>query len=123
MPARTAEPGRRTHDSAGVATVWAIAWIFALVMLGGIGLALGFAVSRQHQLDAAADLTALSAAARLQDGRDFCAAAAEVARANHVELVDCHRRSQDVVIAVRARIALPFGLGGWVSAQARAGPS
>lgn len=123
MTYRADERRRRFHDSAGVATVWATAWMLVLVLLGGVGLVLGFAVARQHQVDAAADLAALSAAARLQRDGDACSSAAKVARANGVDLVGCRRNNEDVVIAVRARIALPFGLGGWVSAQARAGPS
>ena len=113
----------RPRDSAGVATVWAVGWMLVLVMVGGVGLVLGFAASRQHQVDAAADLAALSAAASLQRGADPCSAAARVATANHVVLHSCRVAQEDVVIAVRARVMLPFGPHRWVSAQARAGPS
>jgi secretion/DNA translocation related TadE-like protein len=113
----------RARDSAGVATVWAVAWMLVLVLIGGVGLVLGFAAARQHQVDAAADLVALSAAASLQRGADPCSTAARVAAGNHVVLKRCQVTQADVVIAIRARVALPFGLHPWVSAQARAGPA
>ncbi len=119
-PTSTERP--RVRDSGGVATVWAVGWMLVLVLIGGIGLVLGFAASRQHQVDAAADLVAVSAAATLQHGADACAAASRVAAANHVALHGCRVTGEDVVIAVRARVAFPFGLHSWVSAQARAGP-
>lgn len=119
----TRSPDRhRTRDSAGVATVWAVGWMLVLVLIGGLGLVLSFAAARQHQVDAAADLVALSAAASLQRGVDPCSSAARVASANHVVLHGCRVTQGDVVIAVRAQVALPFGLHPWISARARAGP-
>jgi secretion/DNA translocation related TadE-like protein len=97
--------------------------MLVLVLLGGLGLVLGFAVSRQHQVDAAADLVALSAAASLQRGSDACATAARVASANHVVLHQCRVAHEDVAVSVRAQVALPFGVHPWIAARARAGPS
>jgi secretion/DNA translocation related TadE-like protein len=102
--------------------VWAVAWVLVLVMVAGVGLVLGFAAARQHQVEAAADLVALSAAASLQRGLDPCSHAARVANANHVVLHRCRVSYDDVVIAVRAHLLLPFGLHPWISAHARAGP-
>jgi secretion/DNA translocation related TadE-like protein len=113
----------RLRDSAGVATVWATAWMLVLVLVGGVGLVLGFAASRQHQVDAAADLVALSAAAGLHRGTDPCSVAARVASANRVTLHHCRVRREDVVVDVRAKVMLPFGVHPWISARARAGPS
>jgi secretion/DNA translocation related TadE-like protein len=113
---------RRIRNSAGVATVWAVGWMLVLVLVGGVGLVLGFAAARQHQVDAAADLIALSAASSLQRDADPCATAARVATANRVVLQRCRVIEEDVAVAVRARVEFPFGLHGWVSGRARAGP-
>jgi secretion/DNA translocation related TadE-like protein len=113
---------RRIRDSAGVATVWAVGWMLVLVLVGGVGLVLGFAAARQHQVDAAADLVALSAASSLQRDAHPCVTAARVATANRVVLQRCQVIEEDVVVAVRAPVEFPFDLHGWVSGQARAGP-
>ena len=112
----------RGCDESGIATVWATAWMLVFVLVGGVGLVLSVAEARQHQVDAAADLAALSAAARLQRPGEPCQAAADVATANHVVLVGCRVAAGDVVVSVRARVVLPFGLHPWVSSWARAGP-
>jgi secretion/DNA translocation related TadE-like protein len=121
MARQRGEVGRR-KGSAGVATVLAVGWMVVLLMVGGVGLVLGYAASRQHHVDAAADLVALSAAAGLQRGADPCAVAGSVARANRVVLHGCRVARQDVIVSVRAQVRLPFGLHPWISAQARAGP-
>ncbi|MEJ7628890.1 MAG: Rv3654c family TadE-like protein [Nocardioidaceae bacterium] len=112
----------RRHEESGLATVWATAWILALLLVAEVGLVLGFAQARQHQVDSAADLVSLSAATRLQHGGNPCQSAARAAAANHVALTICRATRGDVVVGVRARLDLPFGLHPWVSASSRAGP-
>lgn len=121
MP-RAARKARRRGES-GAATIWAAAWLMALASIGEVGLVLGFAESRQHQVDAAADLTSLSAASRMQRGGDPCEAALRVAAANEVVLTGCRVHDGDVIVAVRADVDLPFGLHPWVTASSRAGPA
>lgn len=110
------------HDQAGTATVWATAWILVFALVAGVGGVLGVAASRQHHVDGAADLTALSAAQVLQRGGDACSTAREVAVANQVVLSSCRTVRDDVLVVVRERLALPFGWHPWLSGRARAGP-
>ena len=108
---------------AGIATVWAIAWMFVCLTVGWLGMVVALVVACQHHVDAAADLTSISAAARLQNGGDACRTAAAMAQVNDVSLTACRVAGEDVIVTVRDRIDLPFGLRPWVSGQARAGPS
>jgi secretion/DNA translocation related TadE-like protein len=114
---------RHGRCQSGIVTIWAIAWMFVCLTVGWIGMAVALAEADQHHVDAAADLTSLSAAARLQNGGDACRTAASVAQANGVALNACRVEGEDVIVTVRDRIDLPFGLHPWVSGQARAGPS
>lgn len=121
MSTRAGDAGGRTER--GIATVWAVAWMFVCLTVGGIGALLAGAEVSQHHVDGAADLAALSAAARLQRGGDPCPTAAAVSAANQVTLVRCRVDGEDVLVTVRARLDLPFGLHPWVSGEARAGPA
>lgn len=122
MAPRPADAPPVRGDAAGIATVWAIAWILVLALIAGVGGVLGIAASRQHHVDSAADLAALSAAQILQRGGDACSTAREVAVANQVVLTSCRTERDDVVVVVRERLELPFGWHPWISGHARAGP-
>lgn len=113
---------RRRVASAGFATVWAVIWTTVLVLVGWVCLLVAGLVARQHQLDGAADLVALSAASRVQRGGDGCEAAAQIAAANHVSLVTCQVEGVDVVVEVGVNVDLPFGITGRLAGNARAGP-
>jgi secretion/DNA translocation related TadE-like protein len=113
--------GRRRTDE-GLATVWAVAWIFVCLMIGWLGQLVAIVVSAQHHLDGAADLSSLSGAAQLERGRDGCAAAEGIARANLATTSRCLVDGQDVVVTVGAVVPLPFGLHGRLTSTARAGP-
>lgn len=83
---------------------------------------LGAAVVARHRAQAAADLAALSAAARLAAGPETaCAQATAVARQMQVSVTGCSVDDLDVVVTVDARLAI----GQWRSARAaaRAGPA
>jgi secretion/DNA translocation related TadE-like protein len=99
-----------------------MAWMGVLASVAGLGGLLGVAVSRQHAVDGAADLVALSAAASAQRGEPGCEVARHVASANGVALAACRLVGADVVVAVREELALPFGLRVQVVGRARAGP-
>lgn len=92
-----------------------------VVALAGSGLT--FAVARQHQLSAAADLASLSAAKRLQQGGDACATARRTVRENDARIQSCQVRGQDVVVSVTDVLHLPFDLQARLVAEARAGPA
>lgn len=75
---------------------------------------LGSAVIARHRAQAAADLSALAAAAMLPGGADTaCGKASAIARAMSVGVVDCAVEGLDVVVTVRS---------GPARAAARAGP-
>lgn len=119
------QPGvrRRTSSQAGIAVVWALAWMYVCLTLSGVALVLSYAEARQHQVDGSADLAAIAAAAALQRGDDACRAASATAGANHVTLSSCRVEGLDVVVGVQARVNLPFGLHPWAHADSRAGPA
>lgn len=106
----------------GIATIWAVAWIFVTATFGWVGLLAATLTAAQHHVDGAADLVSLSAAARLQHGGDACAAAGQIARDNAVVLSSCQVEGDDVVVEVSDQIRLPLGLQGRLSSMARAGP-
>jgi secretion/DNA translocation related TadE-like protein len=79
------------------------------------GFHIGSAVVARHRAQAAADLAALAAAARVPDGVDAaCARATGIAQAMNVAVADCTVDDLDVVITIRA---------GKAQAAARAGPA
>lgn len=88
------------------------------------GVYVGSAVIARHRAQAAADLAALAAAARLAEGADAaCAQASVVAQAMRTAVTQCVVEDLDVVITVDAAVALGrFGVGP-ARAAARAGPS
>jgi secretion/DNA translocation related TadE-like protein len=82
---------------------------------------LGAAVVARHRAQAAADLGALAAAARLAGGPEAaCAQATVVAEQMRTRAADCVVDDLDIVVTVEARLVV----GGWGSARAaaRAGP-
>jgi secretion/DNA translocation related TadE-like protein len=79
------------------------------------GLYVGTAVIARHRAQAAADLAALAAAARLPAGAGAaCGQASLIANAMAVRVADCAVDDLDVVVTVTA---------GRARAAARAGPS
>jgi secretion/DNA translocation related TadE-like protein len=79
------------------------------------GFHIGSAVVARHRAQAAADLAALAAAARVPEGAAAaCDKASVIAQAMSVAVVDCAVDALDVVITVRA---------GKAHAAARAGPA
>jgi secretion/DNA translocation related TadE-like protein len=107
----------------GSATVLAVVWMALLFTVVWIGLLAAAATARQHDLDGAADLVALSAAASLQSGGDPCVRAAAVAEANDVRLTECALiDADDVRVTLVTELRLPMGIDQTMRAQARAGP-
>ncbi|ANR94004.1 helicase [Mycobacterium avium subsp. hominissuis] len=97
------------------------AWM-VVVLLSATGAAvyLGAAVVARHRAQAAADLAALAAAARLPSGADAaCARAAAVAHSMRVDDIGCVADGLDVVVTARVAV----GAVGTAVAAARAGPA
>jgi secretion/DNA translocation related TadE-like protein len=93
--------------------------VAVLLFVTGAGLYLGSVVVARHRAQAAADLAALAAAARLPAGvAAACTRAAAVARRMNVDDAGCRVDGLDVVITVRVAVAV----AGAAQATARAGP-
>ena len=112
-----------TRSERGSATLFAVAVIGVLVL---VGAALGVVTAMVHAhrvAQSAADLAALAGAEARARGRDPCAAAAGVADANRARLDGCDVVGFDV--RVQVTVAGPRWLGQThdLSAQARAGPA
>jgi secretion/DNA translocation related TadE-like protein len=93
-----------------------------IAITGGL-TQVGSAVVARHRAQAAADLAALAAAARIASGaQSACAQATLVARAMDTTMTDCATDGLEVVVHVETGV----GLGGWrfgpAHAAARGGP-
>ncbi|WP_433577646.1 Rv3654c family TadE-like protein [Nocardia brasiliensis] len=114
---------RLRHGDQGAATVFsclALAGLIAVTLLIG---QVGVAVVTRHRAQAAADLAALAAAARLVEGLEVgCAEATEVARRMGARVRGCEVAEWDATVIVERNV--PIGLLGVrvVRAVARAGP-
>jgi secretion/DNA translocation related TadE-like protein len=111
----------------GSASLLMVGIIGVVVILSGAALLMaGYAVG-YHRARAAADLSALSAAAAYRQGRDACAQARQTARRNlaHVDRCDLVGDAIDFVVTIRvsvvARTRIPQ-LPRTVIAEAHAGP-
>ena len=107
-------------DERGSATVVAAAMMVVLLWVTGAGAYLGSVVVARHRAQAAADLAALAAAARLPSGpAAACARATAVAHEMRVDDAECGVDGLDVVVAVQVAVAF----AGAARAAARAGPA
>lgn len=94
--------------------------VLLAITIGGVYV--GSAVIARHRAQAAADLAALAAAARLARGVDAaCAQATTVAQAMRTVVALCEADGLDVTVTVNAPVAV--GISGPATAAARAGPS
>jgi secretion/DNA translocation related TadE-like protein len=92
-----------------------------LIVTGGSAY-LGSAVVARHRAQAAADLAALAAAARVPAGlQAACAQANAVARAMRASTTGCVVDELDVVVTIE--VGLAVGRRGKALAAARAGPT
>lgn len=93
--------------------------VVVLLWVTGAGGYLGSAVVARHRAQAAADLAALAAAARLPSGAAAaCARATAVAHEMRVHDVECGVDGLDVVVTIHVAAAF----AGAARAAARAGP-
>jgi secretion/DNA translocation related TadE-like protein len=118
---------RIVRSELGNASVLMAGILGIVVALGSAALVIAGYAAGYHRARAAADLTALSAAAAFQDGRDPCMQAGLTARQNGAQLDGCSKVGDaiDFVVTVRvsvlARNRLPH-LPRTVAAKAHAGP-
>jgi len=95
--------------------------VVVLLSVTGGCACLGAAVVARHRAQAAADLAALAAAARVPAGpQTACVQADAVARAMRVSAADCTIDDLDVVVTIE--VGLAVGRWGNARATARAGP-
>jgi secretion/DNA translocation related TadE-like protein len=100
--------------------VLAAAMLAVLLCSTGAAAYLGSVVVARHRAQAAADLAALAAAARLPSGAEAaCAQASTVARAMRVDDIGCRVDDLDVVVTVEVAVVFT----GVAHAAARAGPA
>jgi secretion/DNA translocation related TadE-like protein len=93
--------------------------VAVLLCVTAVGAYVGSVVVARHRAQAAADLAALAAAARLPSGAGAaCARATAVARQMRIDDVECRVDELDVVVIVG--VAVVFA--GVARAAARAGP-
>lgn len=111
-----------SRSERGAATVFAIAALGLLLVIGLAGVVTGSAVLAHRQAGSAADLAALAAAQAAQAGRPPCPEARRIARANRAELTRC--TAQGWVVDVEVWVAGPMIAGAVLRlpARARAGP-
>lgn len=110
------------NEERGAATVLAMALASVLMLVGMSGAWVGAAVARHRAAQSAADLSALAGAQAVQEGREPCAAAAEVAQANRVRLSACSQMGDDVSVSVELDAPPLLGRSGTLTGRARAGP-
>jgi secretion/DNA translocation related TadE-like protein len=95
--------------------------VVLLTVTGGVAY-LGAAVVARHRAQAAADLAALAAAARVPAGAETaCAQADAIARAMRAHTAGCLLDDLDVVITIE--MSTSGGRWGTARAAARAGPA
>jgi secretion/DNA translocation related TadE-like protein len=100
--------------------VVAAAMVAVLLCVTAAGAYLGSVVVARHRAQAAADLAALAAAARLPSGVGAaCARGTTVAREMRVDDAQCRVEDLDVVITVEVAVAF----AGTARAASRAGPA
>ena len=96
--------------------------VVVLLSVTGGSAYLGAAVVARHRAQAAADLAALAAAARVPGGAESaCAQAGAVARAMRVSSAGCEVDVLDIVVTIEVGPA--DGRWGKARAAARAGPA
>ncbi|MFA1546525.1 Rv3654c family TadE-like protein [Actinomadura chokoriensis] len=108
----------------GSGTIWVVAFAAVVWVAGVAAIAVGGVRGARHRGDAAADMAALAAAARVAEGREpACARARDIAAASGARLSRCRLSGEVVEVAVTVRLKAPMGIGRLrVVSRARAGP-
>jgi secretion/DNA translocation related TadE-like protein len=112
----------RAHER-GSATLFAVALIGLLLLVGAALGVVGAMIHAHRVAQSAADLAALAGAEARGSGRDPCAASAAIAQANGASLDSCAVEGFEVRLQVTVTGPRWLGQHHDLSAQARAGPS
>ncbi|WP_308198468.1 Rv3654c family TadE-like protein [Actinomadura terrae] len=108
----------------GAGTLWVLAFT-AIVWLAGVSaMAVGGVRTARHRAEAAADLAALAAAARVPEGAvAACAKARVIAAESGARIARCVVEDGSVDVSVMLALRVPLGVGAvHVGGRARAGP-
>ncbi|MDO5722018.1 MAG: flp pilus-assembly TadE/G-like family protein [Actinomycetaceae bacterium] len=114
-------------DESGYGTVAALALLLACVLLGVAASVGATALVVKHQLQQAADMSALAGAQGLAvsltevSSVSACEEAASLAADNGAQLLDCQVGTWDVRVRVGRQVQLPLVGGLELEAKARAG--
>lgn len=113
----------RRRDDRGAATVLALALVALLVTVAVAAVGVAGIVVTHRRAQAAADLAALAGAQSLGRGKDGCAVAARVARANGGRLDSCQPAGMEVTVEVSVAGPRLLGAAPRMHGRARAGPT
>lgn len=103
--------------------MWTACAIAALLVITGVVLWFGAAVTTRHRAAGAADLAALAAAGQAPLGpQHACAQARRVAERMQVRVTGCRLAGWDAFVEVEAVLPHPLDGFGPARARARAGP-
>ncbi|MFI7060553.1 Rv3654c family TadE-like protein [Kribbella sp. NPDC050124] len=120
---RILDPRRRVKSERGSGSLLTLFTCLTLATTVAMAILWSAISTARHQLAAAADLTALSAAHALPSGAtDPCVAARRIAATHEVALADCRTSADSVTIRVTKPLNLPAVGTPTLTAQARAGP-
>ena len=108
----------------GSGTVWVAAFAAIVWVTGVAAMAVGGVRGARHRGDAAADMAALAAAARVAEGGgSACVRARDIAAGSGARLSRCRIKGGVAEVSVTVQVEVPMGIGGLrVVSRARAGP-
>jgi secretion/DNA translocation related TadE-like protein len=108
----------------GAATLWVLTFTAIIWLAGVSAMAVGGVRTARHRADAAADLAALAAAARVPEGGvAACARARSIAAESAARIARCVVEDGTVDVSVTLVLRVPLGVGAVrVGSRARAGP-
>ncbi|MFC4908957.1 Rv3654c family TadE-like protein [Actinomadura gamaensis] len=121
---RLVDGGHGRGGDRGAGTVWVLAFMGVIWMVGVAAMVVGGVRVARHRVEAAADLGALAAARRVSEGEEAaCRAARGVAADSGGRVASCLVRGRIIEVSADVVVRLPFGIHGVrVAARARAGP-
>ncbi|MFF5261977.1 Rv3654c family TadE-like protein [Actinomadura viridis] len=109
----------------GSGVVWVVAFMALVWLVGVVAMSVGAIRAARHRADAAADLAALGAAARVPQGAEVaCRVAREIVAGAGGRLAGCRLRGEIVEVSVVLALNAPFEAGEIeIVSRARAGPA
>lgn len=117
-------PNRRLKSERGSGSLLTLFTCLILTTAVAMAILWTSISTARHQLAAAADLTALSAAHSLTSGTtDPCTTAHRIATTHQVQLTACQVTADTVTIRVTKQLTLPAIATPTLTTQARAGPA